>query len=212
MTSQNGFHKRAGIAMFTVSMADKSARGMRPKSPLRAIHAARKHNQSPIKKGIVPTTPTSASMLKRRLWASKHSLMPIRVPISHANSIGCHPNIGRSEIIPSAAGIANCRMERLPSWACRQRSIISESVAIRYNKVPIPQITKIITVIDCLERQQGSKYTREPIKTANIPVREPVFTSTNKRGKVSTGNKILLRKCLKTFFKFRSISIIWQGL
>ena len=48
---------------------------------------------------------------------------------------------------------------------------------------------------------------RVPLKNVNIPLREPVFTSTNKRGKVSTRSKILRRKCLKTFFKRRSISI-----
>jgi hypothetical protein len=127
ITSQNGFQTTTGPLMCIASTLTISDRGMRPKWLLRAVHAARKHNQSPIKKGIVPAMPTSANMLARRLWGSADPPpSPTRPASSYLNSTGCHPNRGRSKPISRAAGILNCRVERSPPWAACQRFIIKQ--------------------------------------------------------------------------------------
>ena len=51
----------------------KSANGKRPRFRLRAFHAPHPHNQSPIRNGTAPTTPTSMSRCRYILWAA---LMP----------------------------------------------------------------------------------------------------------------------------------------
>src|SRR5262245_41127430 len=53
--------------ILAASSIPRNARGMRPKGPRRAFHAAWVHKQSPTRKGKVPTTPTSTSRARKRL-------------------------------------------------------------------------------------------------------------------------------------------------
>ena len=70
------------LPMPAVRKATKSARGKRPRFRLRAFHAPCPHNQSPIKNGTAPTTPTSMNRCRKILWAAfiPDFVLPVTAP------------------------------------------------------------------------------------------------------------------------------------